>query len=224
MQVVAVGDKLQRLHADANFETIARALKRDEGPIGFDGRTGRKILAVDDGGDTETESPGVGFDALLEIAQDHVGDFPNPIQHFAVDLVDFHHQHRGTHLAGQLFLTVESARSAPGSGKTDQGNDTVDRIGLIHGSVRLSVVLPGADLELKKVVDKTSAELGETVTPSPHHPVGVKGVGETGTIASTPTVYNAVLDALAPLGVEQMDMPLTSAKVWQAIQQANGGN
>ena len=67
-------------------------------------------------------------------------------------------------------------------------------------------------------------ELGETVTPSPHHPVGVKGVGETGTIASTPTVYNAVLDALSPLGVAQIDMPLTAAKVWQAIQNANGGN
>lgn len=66
-------------------------------------------------------------------------------------------------------------------------------------------------------------ELGETVTPSPHHPIGVKGVGETGTIASTPTVYNAVLDALAPLGVQQIDMPLTSAKVWSAIQDANGG-
>ena len=66
-------------------------------------------------------------------------------------------------------------------------------------------------------------ELGETVTPSPHHPVGVKGVGETGTIASTPTVYNAVLDALSPLGVAQIDMPLTAAKVWQAIQNANGG-
>jgi carbon-monoxide dehydrogenase large subunit len=68
-------------------------------------------------------------------------------------------------------------------------------------------------------------ELGETVTPSPHHPVGVKGVGETGTIASTPTVYNAVVDALTPLGVGQIDMPLTSAKVWSAIQaaSANGG-
>ncbi len=63
-------------------------------------------------------------------------------------------------------------------------------------------------------------ELGETVTPSPHHPIGVKGVGETGTIASTPTVYNAVLDALSPFGVEGIDMPMTPAKVWQAIQSA----
>ena len=68
-------------------------------------------------------------------------------------------------------------------------------------------------------------ELGETVTPSPHHPIGVKGVGETGTIASTPTVYNAVIDALSPFGVDQIDMPLTAFKVWDAIQQsaANGG-
>ena len=68
-------------------------------------------------------------------------------------------------------------------------------------------------------------ELDDTVTPSPHHPIGVKGVGETGTIASTPTVYNAVLDALAPFGVDGIDMPMTAYKVWNAIQQSteNGG-
>jgi len=68
-------------------------------------------------------------------------------------------------------------------------------------------------------------ELGSTVTPSPHHPIGVKGVGETGTIASTPTLYNAVIDALRPLGVDQIAMPMTSYRVWQAIQDAksNGG-
>jgi len=63
-------------------------------------------------------------------------------------------------------------------------------------------------------------ELDHTVTPSPHQPLGIKGVGETGTIASTPTVYNAVMDALKPLGVSQVDMPLSPARVWQAIQNA----
>ncbi len=69
-------------------------------------------------------------------------------------------------------------------------------------------------------------ELDHTVTPSPHHPIGVKGVGETGTIASTIAVYNAVIDALRPLGVEQIQMPLTPARVWRAIQDSssNGGN
>lgn len=68
-------------------------------------------------------------------------------------------------------------------------------------------------------------ELDFTVTPSPHHPIGIKGVGETGTIASTPTVYNAIIDALRPLGVDQVSMPMTSSKVWQAINDAksNGG-
>ncbi len=88
---------------------------------------------------------------------------------------------------------------------------------LLTGSM-MDYTLPRADMF-------PNFELDETVTPSPHHPIGVKGVGETGTIASTPTVYNAVLDALAPLGVSKIDMPMTSFKVWNAIQQsnANGG-
>ncbi len=65
-------------------------------------------------------------------------------------------------------------------------------------------------------------EILSTVTPSPHNPLGVKGIGETGTIASTVTIYNAVIDALRPLGVTHLDMPLTPEKVWQAIRQAQG--
>ena len=61
---------------------------------------------------------------------------------------------------------------------------------------------------------------GRTETPSPHNPLGVKGVGEMGTIASTPTIVNAVMDALAPLGIRHLDMPLTPEKVWRAIQAA----
>ena len=66
-------------------------------------------------------------------------------------------------------------------------------------------------------------ELGKTETPTEVNPLGVKGVGETGTIASTPTVYNAVMDALAPLGVGQIDMPLTPERVWRAIRDAQEG-
>ena len=61
-----------------------------------------------------------------------------------------------------------------------------------------------------------------TVTPAPQNPLGVKGIGETGTIASTITIYNAVIDALKPLGVTKLEMPLTPERVWQAIQQAKG--
>ena len=61
-------------------------------------------------------------------------------------------------------------------------------------------------------------ETDRTETPSPVNPLGVKGVGEAGTIASTVAVANAVIDALAPFGVKHLDMPLTSEKIWQAIQ------
>jgi len=60
-------------------------------------------------------------------------------------------------------------------------------------------------------------------TPSPVNPLGVKGIGEAGTIASAACVINAVCDALAPLGIKHIDKPVTPARVWAAIRQANGG-
>jgi carbon-monoxide dehydrogenase large subunit len=83
---------------------------------------------------------------------------------------------------------------------------------LVTGSM-LDYALPRAD-RLPEI------EVLSTVTPSPHHPLGLKGIGEAGTIASTVTVYNAVMDALRPLGVETLQMPLTAERVWRGIQQA----
>ena len=85
---------------------------------------------------------------------------------------------------------------------------------LLTGSM-LDYALPRAHL----VPD---IETLSTVTPSPHNPLGVKGIGETGTIASTVTIYNAVIDALRPLGVTRLEMPLTPERVWRAIQEAGG--
>jgi carbon-monoxide dehydrogenase large subunit len=82
---------------------------------------------------------------------------------------------------------------------------------LLTGSM-LDYALPRAHL----VPD---IETLSTVTPSPHNPLGVKGIGETGTIASTITIYNAVIDALRPLGVTRLEMPLTPERVWRAIHQ-----
>ncbi len=61
-------------------------------------------------------------------------------------------------------------------------------------------------------------ETGHTVTPSPHHPIGAKGVGECATVGSPPAIVNAVVDALRPLGVLHIDMPLTPSRVWEAMQ------
>src|SRR5437763_13495964 len=62
--------------------------------------------------------------------------------------------------------------------------------------------------------------LDRTVTPTPVNPMGVKGVGEACTIASTPCIVNAVCDALSPLGVRHIEMPLKPERVWNAIQAA----
>jgi aerobic carbon-monoxide dehydrogenase large subunit len=82
---------------------------------------------------------------------------------------------------------------------------------LITGSL-LDYAIPRADV-LPQI------DVLSTVTRSPHHPLGVKGIGEAGTIASTATVYNAVIDALEPFGVDNLTMPLTPERVWRAIQQ-----
>ena len=85
---------------------------------------------------------------------------------------------------------------------------------LVTGSM-LDYALPRAD-RLPPI------DVISTVTRSPHHPLGVKGIGEAGTIASTAAVYNAVMDALKPLGVKRVDMPFTPERVWRAIQNAKG--
>ncbi len=65
-------------------------------------------------------------------------------------------------------------------------------------------------------------ELAMTETPTTSNPLGVKGIGETGTIASTAAVYNAVIDALVPFGVTKIEMPMTPERVWRAIRGADG--
>jgi carbon-monoxide dehydrogenase large subunit len=86
---------------------------------------------------------------------------------------------------------------------------------LLSGSL-MDYAMPRAD----RLV---TAEVGRVETPSPHNPLGVKGAGEMGTIAATVTVANAVMDALAPLGIKHLDMPLTAEKIYHAIKGANGG-
>ncbi len=78
------------------------------------------------------------------------------------------------------------------------------------------------DYPLPTAGDLPTFELHRTVTPSDINPLGVKGIGEAGTIGSAQTVVNAVVDALEPLGVKHVDMPLRPKTVWQAMQDAQG--
>src|SRR5216684_3347139 len=67
-------------------------------------------------------------------------------------------------------------------------------------------------------------EIGQTVTPSPHHPLGAKGVGESATVGSPAAYVNAVIDALSPYGITNIDMPVTSDKVWAALPRKESPN
>lgn len=71
--------------------------------------------------------------------------------------------------------------------------------------------------------DMPNMTLGETITPNPFNPLGVKGVGECGTNGAPPSVANALMDALKPLGIDHVDMPYTAPKLWELIRKADGG-
>jgi carbon-monoxide dehydrogenase large subunit len=79
------------------------------------------------------------------------------------------------------------------------------------------------DYMVPSAAEFPSFVLDHTVTPSPSNPLGAKGIGEAGTIASTPAVINAIVDALAPLGVTDIRMPASPQRVWSTIQDAKSG-
>jgi carbon-monoxide dehydrogenase large subunit len=76
------------------------------------------------------------------------------------------------------------------------------------------------DYALPSAAEFPSFEASNTETPTPLNPLGAKGIGESGTIGSTPAVQNAVVDALSIFGIRHLDMPLTSERVWRAIRDA----
>ncbi len=111
-------------------------------------------------------------------------------------------------VAGQVHGGI-----AQGLGQALYENTVYDENGqLLTGSLM--------DYAVPKATQLPSFESDHTITPSPVNPLGVKGVGEAGTIASTPCMVNAVVDALSPLGITHIDMPLTPNRVWGAIQDA----
>ena len=75
-----------------------------------------------------------------------------------------------------------------------------------------------ADYLLPTAVESPKWELGKTVTPSPHHPIGAKGVGESPTVGAPPAIANAIVDAMWHLGVRHIDIPITPQKVWRLLR------
>ena len=103
---------------------------------------------------------------------------------------------------------------AQGIGQALLEGAVYDESGQLTTGTYLDYAMPRAD-------DLPSFEVDRNVTPCPHNPLGVKGCGEAGAIGSTPAIVNAVVDALRPLGVKDLEMPLTPQKVWAAVQNAN---
>ena len=80
------------------------------------------------------------------------------------------------------------------------------------------------DYALPRAADVPPLKLALHEVPSAHNPLGAKGIGEAGGVGTAPAAVNAILDALAPLGVTHIDMPATPHRVWQAIRQAQGAD
>ncbi len=104
---------------------------------------------------------------------------------------------------------------AQGIGQALQEEAIYDNNGQLITGTMMDYAVPTADV-------LPSYEVDRTVTPTPVNPMGVKGAGETGTIAASAAVVNAVVDALAPFGVKHIDMPVKPERVWRAIQSARG--
>jgi carbon-monoxide dehydrogenase large subunit len=81
-----------------------------------------------------------------------------------------------------------------------------------------------ADYPIVSATEMPSFELADMATPTTYNPLGAKGIGEAGSIGATPAVQNAVIDAVAHLGVRHIDMPVSSRRVWQALQAAQPGS
>lgn len=129
------------------------------------------------------------------VAVDDVGNMVNPLI-----------------VAGQLHGGI-----VQGIGQALCEGAVYDNDGQLLTSTLMEYAIPHAD-------NFPMFELDHTVTPSPVNELGVKGAGEAGTIASTPAFVNAVVDALSPLGIRHVDMPLTAPRVWSMIQNAKVQN
>jgi carbon-monoxide dehydrogenase large subunit len=94
--------------------------------------------------------------------------------------------------------------------------------GAIYNEDGILVTASMVDYMIPGAPELPNYTLERIVTPSPTNPLGVKGVGEAGTIGSTPAVINSIIDALEPFGVKHIDMPASPMRVWKAIQNAQG--
>ncbi|MFL5709229.1 MAG: aerobic carbon-monoxide dehydrogenase large subunit [Chloroflexota bacterium] len=181
------------------------------------------------------------FKTIQEIAFAAYTNFPQGME-MGLEAVDYYDPPNLTFPFGSYICVVDIDK---GTGKVnirrfvaidDCGNIINPMIvdGQIHGGLTMGLApalyeeitydelgnnLAGTfmDYLLPTAVETPAWELEKTVTPSPHHPIGAKGVGESATVGAPPAIANAVVDALWHLGVRNIDIPITPPKVWQIL-------
>ena len=161
--------------------------------------------------------------SYLEVEADHA---PNALESFTAERcrpVRAMCEKHGIHLGLHTLSAVNVGETSPFV------RDAVDRYleGYVDAAIRVGaewIVVHagfhfGSDKARRMASFLPELTTDRTETPAPGHPLGTKGVGEAGTIASTPAVVNAVVDALRPFGVNDVPMPCTPERVWRAIQE-----
>jgi aerobic carbon-monoxide dehydrogenase large subunit len=127
--------------------------------------------------------------------------------------VDLHIGGDGEVLVSRHFATAVPSERAQGVGPALYEEIGYHEDGNVYGGSFLDYYVPTA-------LECPSWETDKTVTPSPHHPLGAKGVGESAAVGAPPAIANAVVDALSHLGVTHVDIPITPEKVWQLLRKA----
>jgi carbon-monoxide dehydrogenase large subunit len=183
------------------------------------------------------------FKTIQEIAFAAYTNFPQGME-MGLEAVDYYDPPNLTFPFGSYICVVDIDK---GTGKVnirrfvaidDCGNIINPMIvdGQIHGGLNMGLApalyeeitydelgnnMAGTfmDYLLPTAVESPAWETGKTITPSPHHPIGAKGVGESATVGAPPAIANAVVDALWHLGVRNIDIPITPQKVWAILHE-----
>jgi carbon-monoxide dehydrogenase large subunit len=122
--------------------------------------------------------------------------------------------------AGTLINPVVAEGQVHGGIAFGAGQALFEQV--VHGEDGYPLTSTFADYAFPSAAELPSFERVEMVTPTPANAIGVKGIGESGTVGSTPAVHNAVVDALLPHGVRHVDLPCNGENVWKALQEAKG--
>jgi carbon-monoxide dehydrogenase large subunit len=119
--------------------------------------------------------------------------------------------------AGRIVNPLLAEGQVVGSTAQGLGQALLEQV--VHDSEGNPLTVSFLDYTIPLASDVPAIETDLVETPSPFNPLGAKGIGESGAIGAPPAIANAVMDALAPLGIRHLDFPFTSERIWRAIRE-----